>query len=89
MDERLCKLRLIHESGFVDAHEVLDLDAADGALPQVLAALYAGRVVLAGHVHAVLVILVADYAGVGVRLVAHVGCFYLAAVGRVRSKFEH
>lgn len=44
---------------------------------------------LAGHVHAVLVLVAADHARVGVRLLTHQRHLDLADVGLVRPYFEH
>ena len=51
-------------SSFVDFDKVSDFVSADRALLEVLAALDAGRVVLAGHVEGVPIVFAADHAGV-------------------------
>ena len=76
-------------SGFIDADEILNLNAADRTLAEVLAALDACCVVLARHVHAVLIVLVADDARVGHSLVTYVRCLYFATVGGAGPEFKY
>lgn len=76
-------------SGLVDPHEVFNLHPADGALLQVLGALYARSVMLTGHVHAVFILVAADNASVGMAFLADQSHLYLAGVGLVGANFEH
>ena len=51
--------------------KVINLEPANGALLQVLTAPNTGRIMLARHVHTVLVILVTNDTGIGVGALAH------------------
>jgi len=58
-------------SGFVYSHEVYYFLSANGAFFEIFAALDASSVMLAWHVHTVLVRVTADHTGVRVRLVTY------------------
>ena len=61
-------------SRFINSNKVLDFEPADRTFLQVLATLDAGRIVLAGHIHTVFIIVIANNAGIWIALFTHTLC---------------
>lgn len=77
-----------NHSRLVYPDEILNLDSADGALLEVLAAFDASSIMLARHIDTVLVLITADHTGIGVTLLTNQRHLDLADIGLIGSDLE-
>lgn len=78
-----------NHSRLIYPDEIFNLDSADRALLEILAALDASSIMLARHIDTVLVLVAADHTGIGVALLTDQRHLDLADIGLVGSNFEY
>lgn len=77
-----------NHSRLVYPDEILNLDSADRALLEILAALDASSIMLARHIDTVFVLVAAYHTGIGVTLLTDQRHLDLAGIGLVGPDFE-